>query len=627
MAVETEKNWYAPSVVEKIKTYIVKFYKSLQQSLRVFGFHRFFISLWRRIVVINLVGLVIFIGGIFYLNEFRKSLIEANVRSLEAHGEIIAVAIAATATPSPRQDTLVDLENLFAQIPDEITKTIPQTPSTAFQDEDLSNLEFPINPERIGPIIRYLLQPTNTRARIYRTDGDLILDSDDFYSQGQIIRQDPTDIAAPRKGVILEMFQYVWDLIYRDNLPTYVDIGKANGKAYPEVVTALTGTSARILRVNNNDETIVSVAVPIKKLSNIQGVLLLSTRAGEIDDAVSGARLEIFRVAFVAIFVSVLLSLYLAGTIAGPMRRLAAGAERVRKSIKAREEIPDFTHRKDEIGHLSQTLREMTSALYRRIDAIESFAADVSHELKNPMTSLKSAAETLEIVKTDEDRAHLVEIIRNDVGRLNRLITDISDASRLDAELVKADTAPVDITSLIETVVNIFNDIHRSDVPQITVNIAEKQLGSETYIVNGHAGRLGQVLNNLLDNAISFVDENERVWVKARRFDNKIEICVEDEGPGIPPDNLEKIFDRFYTDRPGENAFGENSGLGLNISRQIIAAHGGKIWAENRYVNNSIPSGEPKKDAKPIGARMIICLPVAVHDKNATPKRSKHARI
>lgn len=441
MAVETEKNWYAPSVVEKIKTYIVKFYKSLQQSLRVFGFHRFFISLWRRIVVINLVGLVIFIGGIFYLNEFRKSLIEANVRSLEAHGEIIAVAIAATATPSPRQDALVDLENLFAQIPDEITKTIPQTPSTAFQDEDLSNLEFPINPERIGPIIRYLLQPTNTRARIYRTDGDLILDSDDFYSQGQIIRQDPTDIAAPRKGVILEMFQYVWDLIYRDNLPTYVDIGKANGKAYPEVVTALTGTSARILRVNNNDETIVSVAVPIKKLSNIQGVLLLSTRAGEIDDAVSGARLEIFRVAFVAIFVSVLLSLYLAGTIAGPMRRLAAGAERVRKSIKAREEIPDFTHRKDEIGHLSQTLREMTSALYRRIDAIESFAADVSHELKNPMTSLKSAAETLEIVKTDKDRAHLVEIIRNDVGRLNRLITDISDASRLDAELVKADTA------------------------------------------------------------------------------------------------------------------------------------------------------------------------------------------
>ncbi|MEM7621030.1 MAG: stimulus-sensing domain-containing protein [Pseudomonadota bacterium] len=605
MAVETDKNWPPASrIKDRAQSFLIQFHILYRKALRAFGFHRFFVSLWQRIVLINVLGLIIFTSGVFYLNEFRNSLIESNVRNLEAHGEIIAVAIATTSTPSVSQNSLSDLEDLFN------AQDKPLKPEAS--RHALSNLEFPINPENIGPIIRYLLEPTNTRARIYRSDGELILDSDDFYSKGQIVRKEARAQNPREKSVFLKTFHYVWHSLWGVDLPLYKDIGKANGRAYPEVITALTGTSTRILRVNDSHETIVSVAVPIKHFGLLHGALLLSTRAGEIDDAVSGARLEIFRVAFIALFVTILLSMYLAGTIARPMRRLAAGAERVRKSIKAREEIPNLTYRKDEIGYLSKTLREMTSALYARIDAIECFAADVSHELKNPMTSLKSAAETLEIAKTEEDRAHLVDIIRNDVGRLNRLITDISDASRLDAELAKGDTAPVNIVTLVETVVNIFNDIHRSKMPKIEIHIEDNDQDHSTYIVHGHDGRLGQVLNNLLDNAISFIKQKERVWVCLKRTQSHIRIIVEDQGPGIPEDNIEKIFNRFYTDRPGEESFGENSGLGLNISRQIVIAHGGKIWAENRYSQEANQHNADNNDTRAsLGARFVVSLPIA----------------
>jgi two-component system, OmpR family, sensor histidine kinase ChvG len=320
---------------------------------------------------------------------------------------------------------------------------------------------------------------------------------------------------------------------------------------------------------------------------------------------------------FVAL-VTILLSVLLAGTIAEPIRRLTAAAERVRRGINKRVEIPDFTARRDEIGHLSGVLRDMTGALYNRIDAIEAFAADVSHELKNPLTSLRSAVETLAMVKTDEQRARLVEIVKHDVRRLDRLITDISDASRLDAELARAEAHPLDVARLLGTITSLANETRKDHQAEIDLHVtpAPKDIDPVlAFMVLGHDSRLSQVFRNLMDNARSFTAENTKVIIRVRRSGGDVEIRVEDHGPGIRPDNLERVFERFYTDRP-EGSFGKNSGLGLSISKQIIDAHKGRIWAENRL-------GKAVGDAeRPVlGARFIVRLP-AVPDDWTPPEAS-----
>jgi two-component system sensor histidine kinase ChvG len=274
------------------------------------------------------------------------------------------------------------------------------------------------------------------------------------------------------------------------------------------------------------------------------------------------------------------------------MRRLAQSAERVRRNIKAREQIPDYTHRRDEIGHLSGALRDMTNALYVRMDAIESFAADVSHELKNPLTSLRNAAGMLPYVKSENDRNKLLDIIQHDVRRLDRLITDISDASRLDAELARETGRAVNVAHLLDTLCKITNDTRCGSKHAVILRIEGNTPGVAAasgsawgdYVIHGHDSRLSQVISNLLDNALSFSPPGGKIHVAARLLPKtrEVEILVEDEGPGIRPENLERIFDRFYTDRPEHEAFGQNSGLGLHISRQIVQAHGGRIWAENR---------------------------------------------
>jgi two-component system sensor histidine kinase ChvG len=279
----------------------------------------------------------------------------------------------------------------------------------------------------------------------------------------------------------------------------------------------------------------------------------------------------------------------------------------VRHSVRARAEIPDFTDRTDEIGHLSGALRDMTTALYRRIDAIESFAADVAHELKNPLTSLRSATETLPLAKTDESKERLMEIIQHDVRRLDRLISDISDASRLDAELAREDAAAVDMAELLRTTVSLFNDIHRDDTLEVVLDIAYAP-GARPYRVIGHDSRLSQVIVNLLDNAISFSPPGGRVAVVARRIGPEIQIAVEDEGPGIPAENLERIFERFYTDSP-QVSFGQNSGIGLNISRKIVVAHGGRLFAENRPPAGMGRGKGDGGDRSSGGARLVIRLP------------------
>ncbi len=345
-------------------------------------------------------------------------------------------------------------------------------------------------------------------------------------------------------------------------------------------------------RIDDEGETIVSVAVPIQYMMATRGALQLSTQGGDIDRVIASERWAILRFFAVLAAVMLVLSLSLANTIAEPVRRLADAAERVRRGIRSRQQIPDFTSRSDEIGHLSRALREMTQALYNRLDAIESFAADVAHELKNPLTSLRSALETLPRVKAGHSRDRLIAVMQHDVRRLDRLISDISDASRLDAELARGEAGPVDVAALLRAVVSMSQDSPRSNGTGIELSIPSRRgrRADADYFVLGHDSRLAQVVTNLIDNACSFSEPGGNVRVALARSatategeapEEKVVITVDDDGPGIPPHALERIFERFYTDRPSQG-FGQNSGLGLSISRQIVEAHGGRIWAANR---------------------------------------------
>jgi two-component system, OmpR family, sensor histidine kinase ChvG len=273
----------------------------------------------------------------------------------------------------------------------------------------------------------------------------------------------------------------------------------------------------------------------------------------------------------------------------------------VRRRTGSRVEIPDFTKRRDEIGHLSGALRDMTDALYSRIEAIESFAADVAHELKNPLTSMRSAVETLPLAKSETSRARLLAVIEHDVKRLDRLISDISDASRLDAELQRRETGAVDLAKLLTTVVTVANEVRHDD----GVTVSLKFEGSQrAFVMPGHDSRLGQVVDNLIDNARSFSPPGGNVRITCRRLKQEIEIMVDDDGPGVRAEALEKIFQRFYTDRPHQG-FGQNSGLGLSISKQIVEAHDGRLWVENRLAAAGVDGDDPAV----LGARFIVRLP------------------
>jgi two-component system sensor histidine kinase ChvG len=332
----------------------------------------------------------------------------------------------------------------------------------------------------------------------------------------------------------------------------------------------------------------------------VHGALMLSTQGDDIDQMVTAERLAILKVGGVASAVMIVLSLLLASTIAGPVRRLADSAERVRRRIRTRVEIPDFTRRRDEIGHLSGALRDMTDALYNRIEAIEMFAADVAHELKNPLTSLRSAVETLPLARNENSRARLLAVIEHDVKRLDRLISDISDASRLDAEMQRQEAQPVNVAKLLTMVVSVANERHDDGV-RVTLNFEGGR--DSAFMVLGNDSRLGQVVDNLIDNARSFSPAGGAVRVMCRRLRDEIEIIVDDDGPWVPEEAREKIFERFYTHRPHQ-PFGQNSGLGLSISKHIIEAHGGRIRTENRQ--RPADAGET---AVVLGARFIVRLP------------------
>ncbi len=581
---------------------------SLKKSYRL-TVRRLSSSLSRRIVLLNMAGLVAMLMGFLWLTQTRESVIDARVQSLAIQAEIISAAIAASAS-ADNDGIKLDPDKLFSSQGVE-----PNDFSTDFgKGADSKSIDFSLNPERVAPVLRRLVKPTRTRARVFDKDSNLLLDTENFYSPGDMLRNLP-----PSQDNSKTLFQRSWNSFKQKFGRTYISKNNdTNNSSFSEVKIALTGVETSLVRVNIEGQTTVFVAVPIAKSKNVPGALLLSTQEGDIDEVIATERFSIFLVFLIAASVMAILSFFLAGTIAEPVRRLSDAADRVRRGKKIRHEIPDFTARSDEIGHLSGALREMTTSLYNRIEAIESFAADVAHELKNPLTSLRSAVETLPLAKSDTSRKRLLDVIQHDVQRLDRLISDISDASRLDADLQRNDMELIQLDKLLTMLVNSAQDLcahngkHIQIVfrPELSSNFkdtSKHKIQTSPFLINGYDSRLSQVISNLIDNAISFSPAVSTVTVRLKRLADEVEITVEDQGPGIPDHAKERIFERFYTDRP-DQGFGQNSGLGLSISRQIIEAHKGKIWAENMGRNGtSLKTGNVQTHT--FGARFKIRLP------------------
>jgi two-component system sensor histidine kinase ChvG len=547
-------------------------------------------SLTARIALINILGLMILASGILYFNQSRQSLINARVQSLMVQGQIIAAAIAGSAT--------ADTSSIVIN-PDQLDD--PGGKQTGMAP-DQSSLDFPISPETAGPVLRRLLANTTIRAQIIDQGGNLVVDSSFLYSSNDIVQTSIMPVEKSFWDRAITELNLALDWVFGTDYPVHQDYGFDNNLGQPEVTAALNGASTSVVRLNTAHEIIVLVSVPVQRFRAVLGALVLSTEGGEIDKVIRAERRTVFWTFGFSALVALLLSALLAGTIARPITRLSAAAERVRRGINKRVEIPDFTARRDEVGKLSGSLRDMTQALYKRIDAIEAFAADVAHELKNPLTSLRSAVETLSFVKTDEQRGKLIEIVVHDVQRMDRLISDISDASRLDAELARGETNALDIAQLLSSIVDLSNATAKEGMAPVAL-APLVSARPRAFTVLGHDSRLGQVFRNLIDNARSFTAPGSKIMVRLRRTGPDVEVRVEDSGPGIRPENLERVFERFYTDRPGQS-FGRNSGLGLSISRQVVEAHKGRIWAENRLGQADATGERPV-----LGARFIVKLP------------------
>ncbi|MEM7497771.1 MAG: sensor histidine kinase [Pseudomonadota bacterium] len=517
-----------------------------------------FSSLQRRIIFFNLLGLAVLVFGVLYLNQFRTGLIEQRVRSLAIEGQIIAFTIAESAG-----DYGEDI------------------PASALERPELDR-------ELASVILNRLAQPTRTRARLYDTELNLVSDTrQDASGSGPVV---VSELPPPGSDQQLDIIEWLEDFYDGLILPTetsggdrlYSEVAEAAELTPSEVREAALGRVANSVSVNSQQNLIVTVAIPVRRFKTVIGVLLLSTEGDDINDVVERERIGILQIFVIAAMVSVGLSVLLANTIASPIRRLAravdpAGTSTARPLNPERVEVPDMTRRTDEIGDLSAAIIRMTEALYRRIEAIESFAADVSHEIKNPLTSMRSAIETMSYAKTPEQRQKLLDVIMSDVMRLDRLVTDISNASRLDAELVRERMETFDLGALLDRLVT----VTETQGEKVGVDV-KLDVPSEGLVARGLEGRLAQVFANLLDNALSFSPEGSTIRVVGEALEGGVRVTVTDGGPGIPPDNLRTVFERFYSERP-EHSFGNHSGLGLSICRQIVEAHSGRIWAENLW--------------------------------------------
>jgi len=513
--------------------------------------------LTRRILAVNLLAPVVLVGGLFYLDHYQQGLVRAELEGLGTHAEMVAAAIA--------EGAVFEEERGFLQV----------------------------NTEVAQQMVRRLAEPAKLRARLFGPHGELAADS--RHRPGAKGKVQIAELPPPNIPHWTDRLSALWIRAGRwmpvdKSLPVYHELAHPTAADFPEVASALAGKLGWAVRARATGGMMLSVAVPVQHYKQVVGALLITADGTNIARSMFQVRLAILQAFALSLSLTIGLSLYMAGTIARPIRRLALAAERVRHGHGRSHAIPDLSARKDEIGELSLALKEMTEALWGRMDAIEAFAADVSHEIKNPLTSLRSAVETAARIENPEQQRKLMAIIHDDVGRLDRLISDISDASRIDAELSRAETEPVAVAVMLETLV----EVYRATTVDTGIRFTLSRPEGDELEVLGIESRLVQVLRNLIANAVSFSPPGGAITLAASRDGDMIRIQVEDEGPGIPANKLTAIFDRFYSERPEGEKFGTHSGLGLSISRQIIEAHGGTIRAENR------PEG---------GARFMVGLP------------------
>jgi len=404
------------------------------------------------------------------------------------------------------------------------------------------------------------------------------------------------------KTILTDGLNWLWNAV---SLPFRTDTKPMTIEERLKPVIAAALTDGAQIREEQDDagSTLLAIATPIQAGGSAVGAVAIASASGEIDRLVRGERERVLQMFIIATLVSIGLSLVLASTIANPLSDLAAAAELgrdkdARKMNPGRIRIPDLTARPDEIGRLSGALRGMISALYNRIEGNEQFAADVAHEIKNPLASLRSAVGTLRLIKREDQREKLLDVIDHDVRRLDRLVSDISNASRLDSELVKEEEEPFDLMTMLGNLGQYLGEDAKGRGIDFIVDLPK-----DPIIVQGLEARLAQVFVNLITNGISFCEDGDAIRIWARKRENRVLVVVEDTGPGIPDQALSKIFKRFYSERPQEH-FGNNSGLGLAISKQIVEAHGGVIWAENiRPTDADITSD-------PLGARFVVGLPI-----------------
>ena len=548
------------------------------------------------IVLANLIGLFILLLGSFALTQYRDGLIQAKLEGVRAQAQIIA--------------------DVLAQVAIDESTCQPFERADLAGQEDSAVCSLSLSQRDVREVFNRVWDSFEGRVRIFNapqtfadppvSDAKILLIEDVVLREDEIVAQNLPAIDAngnlasvPDKKGIWRRVSRFFSQDYRSDAGRRTLEDELNAALASSPFAAERGAAS--VRIDEEGELVASVSVPIRRVQAIYGIV--TAESGGIDTLVEDARLSILPFFGWAVAAAILSSLLLTTMIAQPIRQLAVASDRVREGIAAagRARIPDFTNRKDEIGELSGSLKSMTQAIYARIDAIESFAADVSHELKNPLTSIRSASETLQLAKTPEQQAKLLAVIQKDVARMDRLITDISNASRLDAELARETREAVELGRLIKDIVAMYADTAKGGDARV---VFHEPL--QSAFVLGNPSALGQVIRNLIDNARSFspADGEVRVILEPPTARTSLaRISVEDDGPGIPPDNLESVFKRFYTKRPAGSAFGNNSGLGLAISRQIINSHGGRIHAENRLVDPNLKDG-PRK-----GARFVIELP------------------
>ena len=504
--------------------------------------------LGRLIVALNLLGLAILIAGALTTKELRRGLIQARLDGLSIEGELIANVMAQAATQGSPEPML--------------------------------------EPDRAIEVLRFLDIPSTQRVRLFDAHGKLLADS---YLAGDRVEWRPLPPVKKRGGLQLR-----WDL-FDKGATNPKTVAAARQELTWELGRALKGETVSGLRKSQNGGRVVSVSIPVQRVKAVLGVLTME--AGDVDAIVADQRQALTPFILVAVGVTLLSSALLTWLVARPVMRLAGAADRVRLEGAREISLPSVARRDDELGDLARSLQAMTAELSQRMDAIESFAADVAHEIRNPLTSIRSAVETLDLVKEGPQRDRLQAILKQDVGRLDRLITDISNASRLDAELSRDQPRPLDLGRLTKELVGLYAQSGRHGAVEVRFQGPELR---EPMLVMGREVPLSQVIRNLIDNARSFSPPDAKVRVSLMRISNQAQVRVEDDGPGVPPENLETVFERFYTARPKGAAFGGHSGLGLSIARQIVAAHGGRIWAENRTDSSGAI----------VGARFTISLPV-----------------